>query len=116
MNLWSPEPLPWRPALRASVAVLVSVLLLFSGGSGTVYALGPGPEESSVSVEFAATDDCVADTRSPRSSVSPSRRSCLPPFRASVPPATPARPLSAPAGPEGPAASAGPARNDVLRC
>ncbi|MFC5143276.1 hypothetical protein [Streptomyces aureoversilis] len=116
MNLWSPEPLPWRPAVRATVAVLVSVLLLFSGGSGTVYALGPGPEESSVSVEFAATDDCVADPRSPRSSVSPSRRSCLPPFRASVSRAAPACPLPAPAAPEAPAASAGPARHDVLRC
>ncbi|QLE70595.1 hypothetical protein FGW37_02325 [Streptomyces rectiverticillatus] len=115
MNLWSPEPLPWRPAVRAVVAVLVSVLLLFSGGSGTVYALGPA-EESSVSVEFAATDDCVADTRSPRSSVSPSRRSCLPPFRASASPAAPSCPLSPLADPEGPASSAGPARNDVLRC
>ncbi|MGK5732119.1 hypothetical protein, partial [Streptomyces sp. URMC 124] len=86
MNLWSPAPLPWRPAVRAAVAVLVSVLLLFSGGSGTVLALGTGPEESSVSVEFAATDDCVADSRSPRSSASPSRRSCLPPLRESSSP------------------------------
>ncbi|WP_058041734.1 hypothetical protein [Streptomyces roseifaciens] len=115
MNLWSPAPLPWRPAVRAAVAVLVSVLLLFSGGSGTVYALGP-QEESSVSVEFAATDDCVADARSSRSSASPSRRSCLPPFRASASPAAPLRPLSPAGEPEGPAASAGPARNDVLRC
>ncbi|GGY02124.1 hypothetical protein [Streptomyces hiroshimensis] len=116
MNLWSPAPPPWQPAVRAAVAVLVSVLLLFSGGSGTVLALGTGPEESSVSVEFAATDDCIADTRTPRASVSPARRSCLPPLGAAASPAAPPCPPAPPAGAEGSAAAAGPARNDVLRC
>ncbi|WP_424888450.1 hypothetical protein [Streptomyces sp. XH2] len=118
MTLWSPAPPPSQPALRAAVAVLVSVLLLFSGGSGTVFALGSGPEETPVSVEFATADDCVADNRTPRVQASPGRRTCVPASRDSAgagsPPAPGCRP--APPAPEGPAATAGRARNDVLRC
>ncbi|MEV5377544.1 hypothetical protein [Streptomyces nondiastaticus] len=118
MTLWSPAPPPSQPVLRTAVAVLVSVLLLFSGGSGTVFALGSGPEEAPVSVEFATADDCVADNRTPRVQVSPGRRACAPSPQDSTgagsPPAPDGR-LTPPA-PEGPAVTAGPARNDVLRC
>ncbi|MET9417349.1 hypothetical protein ABZY03_24810 [Streptomyces klenkii] len=118
MTLWSPAPPPSQPALRAAVAVLVSVLLLFSGGSGTVLAMGSGPEEPPVSVEFATADDCVADNRTPRVQASPSRRTCLPSSQDSEGSGSPLASgcrLTPPA-PEGPAATAGHARNDVLRC
>ncbi|MFH8788671.1 hypothetical protein [Streptomyces roseoverticillatus] len=118
MTLWSPAPPPSQPVLRAAVAVLVSVLLLFSGGSGTVLALGSGPEETPVSVEFATADDCVADNRTPRVQASPGRRTCIPAPQDSTGAGSPPAPgcrLTPPA-PEGPAATAGHARNDVLRC
>ncbi|MFF7725325.1 hypothetical protein [Streptomyces sp. NPDC008001] len=118
MTLWSPAPPPPQSAMRTAIAVLVSVLLLFSGGTGTVFALGTGPEESPVSVEFATADDCVADTRPPRIQAFPARRTCVPSPQDSAgsgSPPIPPRRLSPPAA-EGPAAAAGHAHNDVLRC
>ncbi|MGK5547498.1 hypothetical protein ACSNOH_22595, partial [Streptomyces sp. URMC 127] len=92
MTLWSPAPPSRQPALRAVVAVLVSVLLLFSGGSGTVFALGTGPEEAPVSVEFATADDCVADNRTPRVMASPGRRTCFPSSQGPSAPGAPPAP------------------------
>lgn len=104
---------------HGAVAVLVSLLLLLSGGCVTAAAYDDDREESTVSLEFTASDDCVTAALplaggAVREGHHPRRRA-LPLFRPADPAVCLRAPLTAPRADAAPACAAR-AGHTVLRC
>ncbi|MBZ4319797.1 hypothetical protein [Streptomyces huiliensis] len=114
MSRWGPART--RPVLQAVTAVLVSLLLVLSGGDPALAAGDRGREESSSSTEFGLSDDRTADAVEPEGAPTGVQR------RHRAGPAAPAAPSAVtpdrPATPQAPPSSlpAPHARNAVLRC
>ncbi|WP_171162512.1 hypothetical protein [Streptomyces sp. I05A-00742] len=101
--------------MRTVSVVLISLLLMVSGGDPAMAAADPAREESSISTEFRLSDDRAADAVPPESVITGTQRRCGTQQDGSATPSSAPNPSAAPRGLPS-ALRTHHARNAVLRC